>query len=363
MIEFDLKEENNANIKIIGVGGGGGNAINRMIDDELTGVEFVAINTDKQALMASKANVKLQIGEKTTKGLGAGSNPNIGSKAAYESQEDIKRILNGVDMAFISAGMGGGTGTGAAPHIGKIAKELGVLTIGVVTMPFSFEGSVRARQANLGIESLRKYVDTLIIIKNDKLMQAGYGEFVINDAFNIVDSILKKGVQSISDLIIRPGLVNLDFADIRTIMLDKGLAHMGIGSAKGEGKALKAAKQSIKSPLLDTEITGAKSLLFNITGGYDLTMQDINEASTYITDKTHEDANVIFGSVIDEKLKDEIRITVVATELEKNTDENKTKNSSNDEKSSEKKSSEKEDKEDNSNDFKIPDFLNKRRDF
>ena len=306
-----------ANIKVIGIGGGGNNAVNRMIDAGLKGVEFISINTDRQVLFTSKAEHKLQVGEKLTRGLGAGANPEIGKKAAEESREDIAQLLQGADMVFITAGMGGGTGTGAAPIIAEIAKDLGILTVGVVTKPFTFEGKRRMIYAEQGIEELKGRVDTLVTIPNDRLLQVIEKKTTMLEAFRIADDVLKQGVQGISDLIAVPGLVNLDFADVKTIMLEQGLAHMGIGKASGENRATEAAKQAIHSPLLETSILGAKGVLLNITGGTNLGLFEVNEAAELVVEAADQDANIIFGSVINEELKDEIRITVIATGFEK----------------------------------------------
>ena len=313
MLEFDMENNQFAVIKVIGVGGGGSNAVNRMIDAGLKGVEFVAINTDRQALLLSNASQKIQIGEKLTKGLGAGANPEIGQKAAEESREIIQNIIQGSDMVFITAGMGGGTGTGAAPIIADIAKQLGILTVGVVTKPFAFEGRKRALHAEEGIKDLKEKVDTLVIIPNDRLLQISEKKTSILEAFRTADDVLRQGVQGISDLIAVPGLVNLDFADVKTIMLNTGMAHMGIGCSNGENRAVEAAKQAIQSPLLETSIEGAKGVLLNITGGPNLGLFEVNEAAELVSQSADPDANIIFGAVIDEDLKDEIRITVIAT--------------------------------------------------
>ena len=302
-----------ANIKVIGVGGGGNNAVNRMITAGVKGVEFIAVNCDAQALMLSKAETRIQIGEKLTKGLGAGANPEIGEKAAEESREQIMEVLKGADMVFVTAGMGGGTGTGAAHVVAECAKEVGALTVGVVTKPFMFEGKRRMNQALSGIESLKAKVDTLITIPNDKLLQVIDRRTSMLDAFRIADDVLRQGVQGISDLIGVPGLINADFADVRTIMSNAGSALMGIGTAKGEGGAMAAAEAAIKSPLLEASIDGAQGVLFNITGGKDLSLFDVSEASNIITEAVDPNANIIFGAVIDESLEDEIRVTVIAT--------------------------------------------------
>lgn len=316
MLEFDVDMDQFAQIKVIGVGGGGNNAVNRMIESDLKGVEFIAINTDKQALFTSKAEHKIQIGEKLTRGLGAGANPEIGKKAAEESRDDIHKVLEGADMVFITAGMGGGTGTGAAPIVAEVAKELGILTVGVVTKPFTFEGKRRLLHAEQGIQELKGRVDTLVTIPNDRLLQVIEKKTTMLDAFRIADDVLMQGVQGISDLIAVPGLVNLDFADVKTIMLEQGLAHMGIGRASGENRAAEAAKQAIHSPLLETSIEGAKGVLLNITGGPNLGLFEVNEAAELVTQAADQDANIIFGAVINEDLKDEIRITVIATGFE-----------------------------------------------
>lgn len=316
VLDFDVEMEQFANIKVIGIGGGGNNAINRMIDAGLKGVEFISVNTDAQALYLSKADKKIQIGEKLTKGLGAGANPEIGKKAAEESKDIVEEALGGADMIFITAGMGGGTGTGAAPVIAEISKNLGILTVGVVTKPFSFEGKKRMANAELGISDIKNNVDTLITIPNDRLLSIAEKKTSMIDAFKMADDILRQGVQGISDLIAVPGLINLDFADVRTIMLSTGLAHMGIGKGSGESRAIEAAKQAISSPLLETSIDGAKGVLLNITGGANLGLLEVNEAAELISSVADPEANIIFGAVIDEKLQDEIRITVIATGFE-----------------------------------------------
>lgn len=313
MLEFDLESNQFAVIKVIGVGGGGSNAVNRMIDAGLKGVEFIAVNTDRQALLLSNASHKVQIGEKLTKGLGAGANPEIGQKAAEESREIIHNLIEGSDMVFITAGMGGGTGTGATPIIADIAKQLGILTVGVVTKPFTFEGRKRALHAEEGIKDLKDKVDTLVIIPNDRLLQISEKKTSIVEAFTIADDVLRQGVQGISDLIAVPGLVNLDFADVKTIMLNTGMAHMGIGCSNGENRAAEAAMQAIQSPLLETSIEGATGVLLNITGGPNLGVFEVNEAAELVSQSADADANIIFGAVIDENLKDEMRITVIAT--------------------------------------------------
>ncbi len=316
MLEFDIDMEQFAQIKVVGVGGGGNNAINRMIQYGLKGVDYISINTDKQALYLSKSNHKIQIGEKITKGLGAGANPEIGQKAAEESREEIQHALEGCDMVFITAGMGGGTGTGAAPIVAEIAKNMGILTVGVVTKPFMFEGRRRMNNAEMGIAELKERVDTLVTIPNDRLLQVVEKRTSMLEAFKIADDVLRQGVQGISDLIAVPGLVNLDFADVRTIMKEKGLAHMGIGRGSGENRAVEAAKQAIQSPLLETTIDGATGILLNITGGESLGLFEVNEAAELVAQAAHPDANIIFGAVIDENLEDEVRITVIATGFE-----------------------------------------------
>jgi len=317
LLEFDIDMDQFADIKVVGVGGGGTNAVNRMITSGLRGVEFIAINTDKQALFLSKANVKIQIGEKLTKGLGAGMNPEIGEKSAVESKEEIAQVLKGADLVFVTAGMGGGTGTGAAPIVAQIAKEMGILTVGVVTKPFMFEGRKRMQFAERGIENLKAVVDTLVTIPNDRLLQISEKKTTIVDAFSRADDVLRQGVQGISDLIAVPGLINLDFADVKTVMQNTGLAHMGIGRASGEGKAEEAAKQAIHSPLLETSIDGARGVLLNITGGTDLGLFEVNLAAELVQKSADPDANIIVGAVIDENLKDEMIVTVIATGFEK----------------------------------------------
>lgn len=302
-----------ANIKVIGVGGGGNNAVNRMVESGLQGVEFIAVNTENQVLELSKATNAIQIGEKLTKGLGAGANPAIGAEAAEESREDISKALAGADMVFVTAGMGGGTGTGAAPVVAECAKELGALTVGVVTKPFTFEGKRRRTQADKGIEVLTSKVDTIITIPNDKLLQVVDKKCSLSDAFKTADDVLRQGIKGISDLITVPGLINLDFADVKTIMTEQGEALMGIGIGEGESRAVDAAKMAINSPLLETAIDGAKGILLNITGNSDLSLFEINEAAEIISEAADPDANIIFGSVIDPNIGDCVQITVVAT--------------------------------------------------
>ncbi len=318
MLEFDIDTEQFAQIKVVGIGGGGNNAVNRMITSGLRGVEFISINTDKQALYLSKANTKIQIGDKITKGLGAGGNPEIGQKSAEESKDEISQAIKGADMVFITAGMGGGTGTGAAPIIAQISKEMGILTVGVVTKPFMFEGRRRMQNAERGLEELKASVDTLVTIPNDRLLQVAEKKTSILDAFRIADDVLRQGVQGISDLIAIPGLVNLDFADVKTIMFDTGIAHMGIGRSAGDNRAEEAAEQAIKSPLLETSIEGARGVLLNITGGSDMGIFEVNRAAEIVQQSADPDANIIFGAVIDDNLKDEMIITVIATGFETN---------------------------------------------
>src|SRR5690625_3404490 len=313
MLEFDTNSDRLATIKVIGVGGGGNNAVNRMIDHGVEGVDFIAVNTDSQALNLSKAEVKLQIGEKLTRGLGAGANPEVGKKAAEESKEQIEEVLRGADMIFVTAGKGGGTGTGAAPVIAQIAKDIGALTVGVVTRPFSFEGIRRQKQAKTGIEELKEAVDTLIVIPNDRLLEIVDKNTPMLEAFREADNVLRQGVQGISDLIAKPGLINVDFADVKTIMYDKGSALMGIGVATGESRAVEAAKKAISSPLLEISIDGAQGILMNISGGPSLSLFEVQEAADLVTAAADEDVNVIFGNVINENLKDEVIVTVIAT--------------------------------------------------
>jgi len=318
VLEFDNTEVNSfASIKVIGVGGAGTNAVNRMVDAQLKGVDFIAINTDKQALNLSKATTKLQIGEKLTKGLGAGAKPEIGAQAAEESREDIAQLIKGADLVFVTCGMGGGTGTGAAPVIAGVAKDMGILTIGVVSKPFMFEGKQRMRNADNGIEQLKGHVDTLVVVPNERLLQVVTKGTTITEAFRLADDTLRQGIQGISDLIAVPSLINLDFADVRTVMQSGGLAHMGIGIGKGENRMVDAAQQAILSPMLETSIDGARAVLINITGGKDTSILDINEAAQQITQSADAEANIIFGAGIDESLKDEVRVTVIATGFEK----------------------------------------------
>jgi len=327
MIESNYDENNNninnymmdgtATIKVIGVGGAGNNAVNRMVEDTIGGVEFIGVNTDKQALLLCKAPTTIQIGEKVTKGLGAGAKPEIGQQAAEESAEEIRQAVQGADMVFVTAGMGGGTGTGAAPVVAATAKELGILTIGVVTKPFTFEGKKRLAQAERGIAGLKGKVDTLVVIPNDKLLQVIDRKTSIIEAFRMADDILRQGVQGISDLIAVPGLINLDFADVKTIMINQGMAHMGVGQASGENRAEDAAKQAIQSPLLETSIEGARGVIINITGGSDVGLLEANTAAELIQRSADPEANIIFGTVTDDSMGDEIKITVIATGFEK----------------------------------------------
>ncbi|MGE5395943.1 MAG: cell division protein FtsZ [Chitinophagales bacterium] len=313
MLDFDVDVQQYADIKVIGVGGGGNNAINRMIEAGLKGVEFVVVNTDAQALHLAKSEKKIQIGEKLTKGLGAGANPEIGMRAAEENRDEIRKILQGADMVFVTAGMGGGTGTGGAPVIAEIAKEMGALTVGVVTKPFVFEGRKRTQQAEKGIAELKSRVDSLITIPNERLLQVVDKHTSINEAFRIADDILRQGVQGISDLIAVPGLINCDFADVKTIMLDTGSALMGIGVGKGENRAVEAARAAILSPLLETSIEGARGVLFNITGDNTMSLYEVNEAAEVISQAVDSEANIIFGARVNDELEDEIRVTVIAT--------------------------------------------------
>ena len=369
MRESEYEENNNmmdgtALIKVIGVGGAGNNAINRMIESGIKGVEFIAVNTDRQALQISKASTRIQIGEKLTRGLGAGANPDIGAQAAEESKSEIAEVLRGADMVFVTAGMGGGTGTGAAPIVAATAKELGILTIGVVTKPFTFEGKKRLNQAEKGIINLKEKVDTLVVIPNDKLLQIIDRKTSIVEAFKMADDVLRQGVQGISDLISVPGLINLDFADVKTVMLNTGMVHMGIGRASGENRAEDAAKQAIQSPLLETSIEGARGVIINITGGPDLGLQEANTAAELVQRSVDPEANIIFGVVTDESLGDEIQITVIATGFEKDENistigvENLVNNTWN--KKINSIPSTPDNKSDNPNDLDIPSFLRKK---
>ncbi len=314
---------NPAVIKVMGVGGGGCNAINSMLDSGITSAEFIAVNTDSQALLLSKSDNRIQLGANLTKGLGAGSDPNIGEAAAEESKDAIATELQGTDLLFIAAGMGGGTGTGAASVIARIARELGILTVAVVTKPFSFEGRVRNENANKGISNLKKYVDTLVIIPNDKLLQFLPPQTCMLDAFKVADDMLKQGIIGIVDLIATPSLINLDFADVNTVMRNQGLAHMGIGRAKGENRVIESVRQAVSSPLLETTIEGAKSIILNVTGGRDLMLSEVNEAAVLVQGIIDPSANIIFGQTIDESLSDEVKITVIATGFSPNNSEEK----------------------------------------
>ena len=300
-------------IKVVGVGGGGTNAVNRMVDAGLSGVEFIAVNTDAQALMMCDADVKIHIGSHATRGLGAGADPVVGHAAAQESRDELKEALKGADMIFVTAGEGGGTGTGGAPVVAELGRELGALTVGVVTRPFGFEGRKRAQQAEQGIESLRERVDTLIVIENDRLLQVVEKRTSVVDAFRMADDVLRQGVQGITDLITVPGLVNLDFADVRTIMRDAGSALMGIGVASAENRAAEAARAAVSSPLLESSIEGATGILLNITGGPEIGLFEVNEAAEVVTGAADQNANIIFGAVINEAMGDEVRVTVIAT--------------------------------------------------
>lgn len=348
MSNFDMEFENNnfAKIKVIGVGGGGNNAISRMKESGLTGVEFIAINTDKQILDAVNTDQVLQIGSKITRGLGSGGNPEIGEKAAEESKSEIEAILEGADMVFVTAGMGGGTGTGAAPVVAQIAKDMGILTVSVVTKPFIFEGRTRQKQAEAGVEKLKKNVDTLIVVPNDRLLQISEKRTPMVEAFKMADKVLLDGIKGISDLIAVPAIINLDFADVQSVMKEQGVAHMGIGYASGENRAVEAAKLAIKSPLLETSIDGAKAVLINVTGAQ-LGIWEIQEASELIRNQIDADANIIFGAGQDDSLNDDIKITVIGTGFDNRRINSSNKSTVNTEKKS----------DDNDKGFIIPDFL------
>ncbi len=318
MLVFDSPEVNPAVIKVVGIGGAGCNAVNRMIDSGLQGVNFIAVNTDCQALHKSKAETTVQIGEKLTKGLGAGGNPEIGQKSAEESLEAIEKQLDGADMVFITAGMGGGTGTGAAPIIAKAAKLKGALTVGVVTKPFTFEGRKRKEHAELGIRFLKNYVDSLVVVPNDKLLTIADKNTSMLQAFGLADEVLKQGVEGISSLISESGIINLDFADVKTVMSDRGIAHMGVGTASGENRVQQAIKNAVESPLLETSVKGAKAVLLNVMGGYDLGMLEFNDAADYIANEADPDAIIIIGTTVREDLADQIKVTVIATGFEEN---------------------------------------------
>jgi cell division protein FtsZ len=310
---FGMENDHFATIKVIGIGGGGCNAVDRMIDGDIQGIEFITVNTDNQALMRTKASNRIQIGEKITRGLGAGANPEIGEKAASESKDEIAQLIRGTDMLFITAGMGGGTGTGGAPVIAQAARELGILTVGVVTRPFRFEGSRRMQNAERGIREMEKYVDSLIVVPNDKLLEIASDDTTLDEAFNLADQVLKYGVSGISDLVAVPGLINLDLADVRRVMTQAGVCHMGIGRASGEGRAAAAIRQAINSPLLDTTIDGARGVIINFTGGRDMRIREVDEAASIVRDAVSPDADIIFGAVIDPEMADEIMITVIAS--------------------------------------------------
>ena len=310
---FVLDEENFASIKVIGVGGGGCNAVDRMVDSGVQGIDFICVNSDNQALARCKAGVKIQIGQKVTRGLGCGADPSVGEKAAEESKDEIAEAINNTDMLFITAGMGGGTGTGAAPVVAQIAQELGILTVAVVTRPFGFEGSRRAANAERGIRELAKYVDSLIIVANDKLLEVVDEGTSIEESFNMADQVLKFGVAGISDLVAIPGLINLDLADVRRVMTKAGICHMGIGRASGEGRAQAAVKQAINSPLLDTTIEGARGVILNFTGGRNMRLQEIDQAASVVRDEVSDEADIIVGAVVDSSLEDEIMITIIAS--------------------------------------------------
>ncbi|MGC8690318.1 MAG: cell division protein FtsZ [Caldisericum sp.] len=349
MFDMDPWKAAQARIKVLGVGGGGGNAINRMIDEGIEGVEFIAVNTDVQVLSLNKAEKKVQIGPRTTGGLGAGSFPEVGRKSAEESKDELRKVIEGADLVFITAGMGGGTGTGASPVIASIAKELGILTVAVVTRPFTFEGRQRIQQAEDGIKALLQYVDTLIIISNDKLLKIIDKKTPINEAFRIADNVLFYAVKGISEIITKPGLINVDFADVRTTLTGAGNAWFGIGSGRGENRAVDAAKQAISSPLLEYSITGATRVLLNITGGKNLTLYEVNEASTFVRDTVGENANLIFGTVLQEDLEDEVRVSLIAAGFDKISEERT------------KEKVVKFDEHFDTGDFEIPAFLRKRK--
>ena len=315
--EVQVEQPSFASIKVVGCGGGGTNAVNRMVESNLRGVQFIALNTDRQALSLSNADVKIQLGEKLTKGLGAGAVPEVGRRAAEESREEIAQALKGADLVFVTAGMGGGTGTGAAPVVAEIAREMNCLTIAVVTKPFAFEGKQRMKNAEMGINDLKQCVDTLVVIPNDRLLQVVSKGTTMLEAFSIADDVLRQGIQGISDLIAVPAMINLDFADVKTIMESGGMAHMGIGVGKGETRLVDAANKAISSPMLETKIDGARAVLINVTGGPDMSIMEINEAANLVMEAADSDANIIFGAGIDETLKDEVRITVIATGFEK----------------------------------------------
>ncbi len=313
MLQFESEQENSAVLKVIGVGGGGCNAVNRMIEANLKGVDYIAINTDKQALKQCNADTKIQIGEKLTRGLGAGGNPSVGQHSAEETLEDIVELIKGSDMVFITAGMGGGTGTGAAPIVAKAAKDMGILTVGVVTKPFSFEGKKRMDQAEQGLNFLKNYVDSLVVVPNDKLIENSEKNTSMVEAFLMCDDVLRQGVQGISDLISDSALINVDFADVRSVMTDRGIAHMGVGHGSGEDRAKIAVKEAIESPLLETRISGAKAILLYVAGGYDLGMMEVNEIASQVEEQASDEAILIFGASVSEENSEELTITVIAT--------------------------------------------------
>ena len=316
MLQFETEEKNQAVLKVLGVGGGGCNAVNHMVESQLKGVDFIAVNTDKQALGKNNAETKIQIGEKLTRGLGAGGNPEVGQRSAEETIDEVASIIEGADMVFITAGMGGGTGTGAAPIIAKTAKDMGILTVGVVTKPFAFEGSRRAKQAELGLKYLKKYVDALVVVPNDKLIEISNKNTSMLEAFKMADDVLKQGVQAISDIIRDDAMVNVDFADVRSVMTDRGVAHMGVGSGQGDTRAEDAVKMAMDSPLLETKITGAKALLLYVSGGYDVGMLEINSIAEAVRAEVDENCNIVFGAGFDENMHDEIKVTIIATGLD-----------------------------------------------
>jgi len=313
MLQFETSHDNSAVIKVIGVGGGGCNAVNRMMEADLKGVQFIAVNTDRQALNRCKAETKIQIGEKLTRGLGAGGNPEVGQRSAEETLDEITDLLEGADMVFITAGMGGGTGTGAAPIIAKASKDMGILTVGVVTKPFAFEGKKRKDQADLGLKFLKKYVDSLVVVPNDKLLETCDKNTSMMQAFSMADDVLRQGVQGISDLISDYALINVDFADVKSVMTDRGIAHMGTGRAAGEDRAKNAVKSAIESPLLETTIAGARAILLYVSGGYDLGMLEVNEIASLVQEQADPEAILIFGAAVSEEMNEEIGITVIAT--------------------------------------------------
>lgn len=322
MLQIETEMEKAAVIKVIGVGGGGCNAVNRMVEAGLKGVEFIAVNTDRQALNRCLAETKVQIGEKLTRGLGAGANPEVGQRAAEENLDEITALIDGADMIFVTAGMGGGTGTGAAPIIAKAARDMGILTVGVVTKPFSFEGAKRRKQAELGIGFLKRYVDSLVVVPNDKLLQNCERNTSMLDAFSMADDVLRQGVQGISDLISDFALINVDFADVKSVMTDRGIAHMGTGRGKGENRAKDAVRTAIESPLLETSIAGAKAILLYVAGGYDLGMLEVSEIASMIEEQADRDCILIFGAAVTEEMADEVAITVIATGFEEDLEEN-----------------------------------------